>query len=95
MEYHVALDRAQSRKAPAQGQKVRKHRWGLTQVGSQAKRVELRNLGDSQLMAEVAEGEKGRKGRLKGSSCTADRQETSLAHPQPQVGDAGRQQHGE
>ena len=57
MEYHVALDRAQSRKAPAQGQKVRKHRWGLTQVGSPAKRVELRNLGDSQLMAEVAEGE--------------------------------------
>jgi len=56
MEDHVASDRAQSRKAPAQGQEVRKHRWGLTQVGSQAKRVELRKLGDSQLMAEVAEG---------------------------------------
>ena len=47
---------AQRRTAHAQGQEVRKHRWGLTQVGSQAKRVELRKLGDSQLMAEVAEG---------------------------------------
>ena len=56
MEDHVASDRAQSRKAPAQGQEVRKHQWGLTQMGSQANRVELRHPGDSQLMAEAAEG---------------------------------------
>ena len=43
----------------------------------------------------MAEEEKGRRGGPKGSSCTADRQEASLAHPQPEVGDAGRQQHGE
>ena len=43
----------------------------------------------------MAKGEKGRRGGLKGSSCMADWQETSLAHPQPEVGDAGRQQHGE
>ena len=35
---------------------MRNHGWDLTQVSSQAKRVELGNLGDSQLMAEAAEG---------------------------------------
>ena len=56
MEDHVASDRAQRRRAPTRGQEVRKHGWGGTQVGGQAERVALRKLGDSHLMAEVAEG---------------------------------------
>lgn len=44
MEDHVASDRVQ-RRAPAQGQEVRKRGWGGTQVGRQAERVALRILG--------------------------------------------------
>ena len=44
MEDHVASDRVQ-RRAPAQGQEVRKRGWGGTQVGHRAERVALRILG--------------------------------------------------
>ena len=50
----MAPDRAQRRSAHARGQEVRKHGWGLTQVGSQAESVELMS-GDIGLMAEMAE----------------------------------------
>ena len=55
MEDHVAPDRAQRRRAHAQGQEVSKHPWSLTQVGGQAENVELRPPGDIGLIAEMAE----------------------------------------
>ena len=54
MEDHIAPDRAQRRRAHAQGQEVRKHPWSLTQLCGQAERLELRPLGDIGLMAEMA-----------------------------------------
>ena len=51
----MAPDRAQRRRPHAPGQEVRKHGWGLTQVGGQAESAELTPPGDTGLMAEMAE----------------------------------------